>query len=112
MARRPADSGARAAAARARVHRSAGTRRPRPAVARMARRALEPVVVMARQTSFYYSFLVLPAAQSRAIVAVWDFCRAADASVDEQPAPGLPSGCDAVRFWREELAACYGAGEP
>jgi phytoene synthase len=67
---------------------------------------------MARQTSFYYSFLVLPAQQRRAIVAVWDFCRVVDDSVDEEPASGLPSGCDAVRFWREELAACYGAGEP
>ena len=33
---------------------------------------------MARDTNFYYSFLVLPAAKRRAIVAVWDFCRAVD----------------------------------
>ena len=33
---------------------------------------------MARNTSFYYSFLVLPAAQRRAMLAVWDFCRAVD----------------------------------
>ena len=38
---------------------------------------------MARKTSFYYSFLVLPAEQRRAIVAVWDFCRAVDDAVDE-----------------------------
>ncbi len=38
---------------------------------------------MARNTSFYYSFLVLPADQRRAIVAVWDFCRAVDDAVDE-----------------------------
>ena len=38
---------------------------------------------MARDTSFYYSFLVLPAEQRRAIVAVWDFCRAVDDAVDE-----------------------------
>ena len=40
---------------------------------------------MARKTSFYYSFLVLPANQRRAIVAVWDFCRAVDDAVDEAP---------------------------
>ena len=38
---------------------------------------------MARDTSFYYSFLVLPARRRRAIVAVWDFCRAVDDAVDE-----------------------------
>ena len=38
---------------------------------------------MARKTSFYYSFLVLPAEQRRAIIAVWDFCRAVDDAVDE-----------------------------
>ncbi len=68
---------------------------------------------MARKTSFYYSFLVLPAAQRRAIVAVWDFCRAVDDAVDEEPsAEGLPSGCEAVHFWRRELDACYGKGDP
>ena len=38
---------------------------------------------VARDTSFYYSFLVLPADKRRAIVAVWDFCRAVDDAVDE-----------------------------
>ena len=38
---------------------------------------------MARKTSFYYAFLVLPAEQRRAVVAVWDFCRAVDDAVDE-----------------------------
>ena len=37
---------------------------------------------MSRDTSFYYSFLVLPPRKRRAIVAVWDFCRAVDDSVD------------------------------
>lgn len=36
-----------------------------------------------RDTSFYYSFLVLPVAKRRAIIAVWDFCRAVDDAVDE-----------------------------
>ena len=37
-----------------------------------------------RATSFYYSFLVLPAEKREAIVAVWDFCRAVDDAVDEE----------------------------
>jgi phytoene synthase len=65
---------------------------------------------MARKTSFYYSFLVLPAEQRRAIEAVWDFCRAVDDAVDE-PAPEMPSR-DAVAFWRAELARCYEGGVP
>jgi phytoene synthase len=67
---------------------------------------------MARKTSFYYSFLVLPAEQRRAIVAVWDFCRAVDDAVDEEPslAAGVPAGRAAVAFWRDELARCYGGG--
>jgi phytoene synthase len=69
---------------------------------------------MARKTSFYYSFLVLPPEQRRAIVAVWDFCRAVDDAVDESPAAGdpIPSGRDAIRFWRAELARCFDAAEP
>lgn len=64
---------------------------------------------MARKTSFYYSFLVLPPDQRRGIVAVWDFCRAVDDAVDEAPnaSTGLPSGRDAVVFWRAELGRCY-----
>ncbi len=68
---------------------------------------------MARKTSFYYSFLVLPADQRRAIVTVWDFCRAVDDAVDEEPGgDGLPIGREAVSFWRQELAAVYERGEP
>ena len=39
---------------------------------------------MARDTSFSYSFLVLPADQRRAIGVVWDFCRAVDDAVDQR----------------------------
>ena len=68
---------------------------------------------MARTTSFYYSFLVLPVEQRRAIIAVWDFCRAVDDAVDEEPsvAAGLPTGRAAVAFWREEIARVF-AGQP
>lgn len=61
---------------------------------------------MARKTSFYYSFLVLPPDERRAIVAVWDFCRAVDDAVDEEPGGG-PSPREAVACWRAELARCY-----
>jgi phytoene synthase len=69
---------------------------------------------MARRTTFYYSFLVLPPDQRRAIVAVWDFCRAVDDSVDEDGtgADHLPRGRAAVPFWRAELARCYDGVPP
>jgi phytoene synthase len=68
---------------------------------------------MARKTSFYYSFLVLPADQRRAIVAVWDFCRAVDDAVDELPVGGdAPTGRDAICFWRAELARCFDGETP
>jgi phytoene synthase len=64
---------------------------------------------VARDTSFYYSFLVLPAEQRRAIVAVWDFCRAVDDAADEA---GAGEGEREVRRWRDELARCYAGGTP
>jgi phytoene synthase len=96
----------------------------------VARRALETHgSLMARKTSFYYSFLVLPADERRAIISVWDFCRAVDDAVDEvdasrtepsahgaspgEAAAGGPSSGagssarEAVQRWREELQRCY-----
>jgi 15-cis-phytoene synthase len=69
---------------------------------------------MARKTSFYYAFLVLPAEQRRAIIAVWDFCRAVDDAVDEAPGTDQagPSQRDAVCFWRAELARCFDGAQP
>src|ERR1051326_8393528 len=64
---------------------------------------------MARKTSFYYSFLVLPPEQRRAIVAVWDFCRAVDDAVDEAPADRSAAE---VRRWREEVARCFDGAAP
>jgi phytoene synthase len=68
---------------------------------------------MARKTSFYYSFLVLPADQRRALLAVWDFCRAVDDAVDE-PDVGLSALAprEALAEWRAELARCYNGGAP
>ena len=57
---------------------------------------------MTRKTSFYYSFLVLPAPQREAITAVFDFCRAVDDSVDLEPDAGLSRS--ALDDWRDEVA--------
>jgi phytoene synthase len=65
--------------------------------------------VASRDTNFYYSFLVLPAEKRRAIVAVWDFCRAVDDAVDHE-ADEVRARM-AVDGWRREIEACYG-GSP
>ena len=74
---------------------------------------------MARDTNFYYSFLVLPAEKRRAIVAVWDFCRAVDDAVDALPHAGGSVGVggphpteDVLEQWRRELECCFSGGEP
>src|SRR3954449_7782270 len=65
---------------------------------------------MARDTNFYYSFLVLPPDKRRAIVAVWDFCRAVDDAVDEAAA-GAPARAQVAR-WKTELAAVFDGRPP
>lgn len=74
---------------------------------------------MARDTSFYYAFLILPPAQRQAIVAVWDFCRAVDDAVDEAaPGGGVLSSTSRIRAtadlesWRREIARCFGSEAP
>jgi len=66
---------------------------------------------MSRDTNFYYSFLVLPPRKRRAIVAVWDFCRAVDDAVDEvEPGPDAVTRAAAqLEAWRVELETCYAA---
>src|SRR5436190_3680973 len=70
-----------------------------------------------RDTSFYYSFLVLPPRKRQAIVAVWDFCRAVDDAVDEIPEDEWKSGlsmeararaAESIAVWRDELDRIYG----
>jgi phytoene synthase len=65
---------------------------------------------MSRDTSFYYSFLVLPPRKRSAIIAVWDFCRAVDDAVDE--APDRATAESRLVLWRDELTALYTAGTP
>jgi phytoene synthase len=74
-------------------------------------------LVMSRDTNFYYSFLVLPPQKRRAIVAVWDFCRAVDDAVDQAvpeherrgqlSAEAHARAAAQLRSWREELDAIY-----
>lgn len=65
---------------------------------------------MARDTNFYYSFLALPPDKRRAIVAVWDFCRAIDDAVDE--ASSTDAARQEIARWRSELAAAFDRGVP
>ncbi|MBI2834566.1 MAG: presqualene diphosphate synthase HpnD [Acidobacteria bacterium] len=73
---------------------------------------------MSRDTHFYYSFLVLPAAKRRAIIAVWDFCHAIDDTVDQagrDERGELSHRAEAARAldaWRRELAACFDGTDP
>jgi 15-cis-phytoene synthase len=60
---------------------------------------------MSRDTSFYYSFLVLPPRKRSAMVAVWDFCRAVDDAVDESESPARAA--EEVALWRSELDAVF-----
>ena len=64
---------------------------------------------MARDTNFYYSFLVLPPEKREAIVSVWDFCRAVDDAVDEARPEDAAAEVD---VWRREVAACFDGGTP
>lgn len=65
---------------------------------------------MGRDTSFSYSFLVLPPDERRAVVAVWDFCRAVDDSVDEEPDPGRAAA--RLATWRDEVQRLFGGTPP
>ncbi len=60
-------------------------------------------------SSFYYSFLFLPAEQRRAIIALYAFCREVDDIVDEC------SDADVAHrkldWWHEEIEHCF-AGQP
>jgi 15-cis-phytoene synthase len=67
---------------------------------------------LARDTSFYYSFLVLPPAKRQAIVAVWDFCRAVDDAADAAGETQDARTAEELKAWREELARCFEGGEP
>lgn len=65
---------------------------------------------MTRKTSFYYSFLVLPGPERRAITAVFDVCRAVDYAVDLEP--DSVRALAALETWRREVAHVFDGGPP
>jgi phytoene synthase len=67
---------------------------------------------VARDTNFYYSFLVLPPDKRRAIVGVWDFCRAVDDAVDEANEKDRAGAAAEIARWRAELAAAFDGTVP
>jgi phytoene synthase len=60
-------------------------------------------------SSFYYSFLFLPATQRRAIVALYAFCREVDDVVDSCSDSGVAQR--KLDWWRTEVDACF-SGQP
>ncbi len=65
---------------------------------------------MSRDTSFSYSFLVLPAEQRRAIGVVWDFCRAVDDAVDEEE--DKAAATEEIAEWRREVDRLFSTATP
>jgi phytoene synthase len=65
---------------------------------------------MSRDTSFYYSFLVLPPRKRTATIAVWDFCRAVDDAVDESES--AERATEEVAAWRAELETIFTGAAP
>ena len=65
---------------------------------------------MSRDTSFYYSFLVLPPRKRSAVIAVWDLCRAVDDAADESES--AERAAEELRLWRAEVDAAFGGGPP
>ncbi len=60
-------------------------------------------------SSFYYSFLFLPAERRRAITAVYAFCREVDDVVDETSDAGVAQA--KLAWWRDELETLF-RGQP
>jgi len=60
-------------------------------------------------SSFYYSFLFLPAERRRAITALYAFCREVDDVVDE--ASEMQIAAAKLAWWRTEIASLF-AGKP
>lgn len=60
-------------------------------------------------SSFYYSFLFLPAVRRRAITALYAYCREVDDAVDECTDPGVAR--TKLAWWHDEVERLY-AGRP
>lgn len=68
-------------------------------------RGAQRKLARATASNFYYSFLLLPRAQRRAIKDVYTFCRLLDDIVDEDQA-GRNPGAE-LDFWRDEVQAIF-----
>lgn len=68
-------------------------------------RGAQRKLARATASNFYYSFLLLPRAQRRAIKDVYTFCRILDDIVDEDQA-GRNPGAE-LDFWRDEVQAIF-----
>src|SRR5688500_13788003 len=64
---------------------------------------------VASGSSFYYSFLFLPAERRRAITALYAFCREVDDVVDETAEPQIAA--TKLAWWRTEVSSLF-AGNP
>ena len=62
-------------------------------------------LALATASNFYYSFLLLPRAERRAIKDVYTFCRLLDDVVDEDPTGRNPYA--ELESWRNEVEAIY-----
>ena len=62
-------------------------------------------LIRATASNFYYSFLLLPRAQRRAIKDVYAFCRLLDDVVDEDQTGRDPYA--ELEYWRGEVEAIY-----
>lgn len=56
-------------------------------------------------SSFYYSFLLLPAAKRKAIKTIYSLCRILDDIVDQE-AQGRDPAAE-LQHWRDEIESCY-----
>lgn len=72
--------------------------------------AIASVPRRTRSTSFYYAFLALPVPKRRALIAVFDVCRAVDDSVDL--APDARRARAAADAWRAEIDRLFTGGAP
>lgn len=60
-------------------------------------------------SSFYYSFMFLPAQKRQAIIALYAFCREVDDAVDEISDPDVAA--KTLAWWRQEIALTF-QGKP
>jgi phytoene synthase len=56
-------------------------------------------------SSFYYSFLLLPAAKRKAIKTIYSLCRILDDIVDQETQGRDPAA--ELQHWRDEIESCY-----